>query len=104
MGGLDFSVWGFDRVAHRGRTVGRVDVDDVFLAAFSSSETLFYDYFKLRFNSTALSNVTIGLGLFGLVFHMMALSYLTALALSTLTNIGVVPRKGNNLVYKCSTV
>ena len=50
-----------------------------------------FDYFKLRFDSAGLTNITIGIGLLGLLFHMMGLSYLTALSLSTITNIGVLP-------------
>ena len=41
----------------------------------------------MRFNNPKVTNLTLSFGIMALLFHMMALSYLTALSFSTLINI-----------------
>ena len=48
-----------------------------------------FDYTKMRYQSPLITNLTLGFGLGALLFHLMALSYLTALAFSTVINLPV---------------
>ena len=49
-----------------------------------------YTYLERRFNSNKMViGLSLFLGVIGMTFHMMALSYLTALSLSTVTHMSV---------------
>ena len=48
-----------------------------------------FTYIELRYDSPLITNITLAVGLGSALFHLMALSFLTALAFSTLINIPV---------------
>ena len=48
-----------------------------------------FTYIELRFDSPLVTNLTLFVGLGALFFHLMALSFLTALAFSTVINVPV---------------
>ena len=48
-----------------------------------------YTYIELRFDSPLITNITLFVGLGALFFHLMALSFLTALAFSTVISVPV---------------
>ena len=48
-----------------------------------------FTYIEMRYNSPLITNITLIVGLGSALFHLMALSFLTALAFSTLINVPV---------------
>ena len=48
-----------------------------------------FTYIEMRYKSPVITNITLVVGLGSALFHLMALSFLTALAFSTLINIPI---------------
>ena len=73
-----------------GGAIGLYMVNNTFLPKLYELKLYsLFTYIQLRFKSKALTKLTLFYGLGALLFHLMALSYLTALSFSTVVNLPV---------------